>query len=165
MGDEHSRVWGIRSGEHHFDGDALFTRRNYIGVGWSDAGDLMDIPADREAIKAHLYRTHGKYPSVTDRMISTGCGTLLRFAHQAKVGDIVVYHSRDEGSIYVGRIASPYIFDSSLHPNVYHARKVEWLKVIQRERLSKRAQGQTGIRGQTFWEISYPDEFIEGLDL
>lgn len=159
--DGRQRVWCIRSGENYFNADELFTRHNYLGIGWLSAGDLLALEPNQQAIRSRLIETHRQYPDITPRRISLGAGDLYRFLYVAKIDDIVAYHSKDEGNIYVGKITSSYKYDVDMHQNAPHLRKVEWLSKKPRDEFSNQVRRKMGFRGPTFWEIGPLREILQ----
>lgn len=61
---------------------------NYVAIGWRALGDLRAIPADREAFKTAL-RQH--LPDLKEGAVPVNAGTLYRFVHEMRAGDVVVY--------------------------------------------------------------------------
>lgn len=77
---QQATVWGIRSGQPYFDASLMF-RAGYVGIGWSDAGDLNSLPADADVFRDHLERTHQAYTDITARRFAVGAKSLYRFIH------------------------------------------------------------------------------------
>ncbi len=161
MKNKQQRVWGIRSGEQYFDAADLFTHQNYVGIGWSAAGGLHDIEVNQQKIRQHLEQTHKHDASITPRRFALGAGDLYRFLYVAQVGDIIAYHSKHEGSIYVGTIVGVYNYNVGTHPNAPHLRKVKWHSIKPRHEFSEQVLKQMGRHGPTFWEMQPLDEITK----
>ncbi|HEU4736778.1 MAG TPA: hypothetical protein VFS48_07110, partial [Solirubrobacterales bacterium] len=75
-------LWGIHHrGPHDFLGERL------IAIGWPDAGDLTDLPEDRERFKARLRES---FPDRSEAWVANAAGQLLRFRHVMQTGELVV---------------------------------------------------------------------------
>src|SRR5438270_829363 len=96
--------WGIHAGKTG-DADTLFLKKKRVALGWAHCGDLGTLPADREAFKAKIAEA---YPHFKPGAIPTSGGQLYRFVHEMKEGDLVVYPSKRDRHVYMGRIAGPY---------------------------------------------------------
>jgi restriction system protein len=87
-----STLWGIHAGKTG-DADRLFLTQNVIALGWADVGDLSKLPADREAFKARLKEC---YPDRKEGYFPVAGGQLFRFVREVKIGDYVVYPSKQD---------------------------------------------------------------------
>ncbi len=115
-------LWGIHAGATG-DADALFLKRKYIAVGWHQCGNLSQLAPDREAFKKKIAET---YPGKKAGAIPNNAGQLFRFVHEMAIGDFVIYPSKGDRQIHIGRIAGPYKFDPNLEPGCPNLRAVEW---------------------------------------
>jgi restriction system protein len=117
--DETLTIWGV-----HHTGGLDFVERDFVAIGWPDAGDLTDVAVEREDFKARLRE---RYPDRSEAWVANAAGQLLRFRHVMRRGDLVVYPRKLDRTINVGRIAGDYVYDpaSQRYPNV---RAVEWLR-------------------------------------
>ena len=66
----------------------------YVGIGWPKLGDLTKIAPDREAFKAALAIA---YPEKKAGAIPVDAGSMFKFLHAIKAGDIVIYPSKSDG--------------------------------------------------------------------
>src|SRR5258708_7832419 len=98
MGDSEKTVWGIHAGRTG-DANALFLKKNFIALGWSEMGDLSKLRPDREAFKAKVAKC---WPDWKPAKIPNSAGQLFRFVHEMKVGDIVVYPSKQNRHVNIG---------------------------------------------------------------
>lgn len=146
-------VWGIHSRD-----DALFRHDNLIAIGWSEMGDLLKLPKNRDAFKARFAQV---YPDSKKAAIPTGAGMLYRFIHEAHIGDYVVYPSKEDRKINIGIVEGGYSFDPSNH--YAHQRKVKWIKHISRDLFTPAALYEVGS-AMTFFSVrSFATEFLSAL--
>lgn len=119
-GNDETAVWGIHAGRTG-DADEQFLKGSCIALGW--AGDLSGLKADREAFKAHITE---RYPETKPAAIPQSAGQLFRFLYEMKRGDLVVYPSKRDRQIHLGRVEGDYRYDSKAsYPQV---RTVKWLR-------------------------------------
>ena len=141
-------VWGIRTGhpggapkETHRvfeqEMDALF-KQGYIALGWPEMGNLDDLPNDRGAFRERVRSvSQGKVSPAT---VGAVAGMLFRFVHEMRTGDLVVYHSRGDGRIHIGRVIGPYIHDPNTNQDYPALRRVEWLAARPKSDFSDEAR-------------------------
>jgi restriction system protein len=123
------RLWGL-----HHRGAYELVSAGSIAVGWPDAGDLTDLPDDREAFKVRLRES---FPDRSVAWIANAAGQLLRFRHVMQVGELVVYSRKADRTINIGRIAGDYVYEPKVWERYPNRRPVEWLKPeISRDRFS-----------------------------
>jgi len=93
-------VWGMHAGSLS-QADNLFRKRNLLALGWEEMGDLSKLPKDREAFKAAVVKA---YPDAQPGAIPVYTGVLYRFVHDMQVGAVVVYPSRPDRQVNLGRV-------------------------------------------------------------
>jgi predicted Mrr-cat superfamily restriction endonuclease len=125
-------------------------------------GDLSKLAPDRESFKAKVAET---YPRKKAGAISNNAGQLFRFAHEMTVGDFVIYPSKGDRQIHIGRIAGPYKSDLSVDSGYANLRAVDWLKTFPRTRFSQGALYEIGSAMSLFQVKNYSDEFLAALCL
>ncbi|MDP9369967.1 MAG: hypothetical protein M3Q03_17125 [Chloroflexota bacterium] len=160
-------VWGIRTGrprgatkETHRvleqEMDSLF-KRGYIALGWPQVGNLDELPNDREAFRERVRGGHqGEASSAT---VGADAGMLFRFVHEMQTGDLVVYHSRVDGRIHIGRVAGPYIFAPNMNEDYPALRRVEWLVARPKTDFSDEARRALKARSSLAQVRTGVDEF------
>ncbi|HGM7333812.1 TPA: restriction endonuclease [Stenotrophomonas maltophilia] len=148
-------VWGIHAGRTG-DADLLFLKQNYIAIGWDRMGDLSTLAAERESFKLRLVQA---YPSTKKGGIATVAGVPYRFLHEMKVGDLVVYPSKQDKYVHVGRIEGDYKYDPNGEKGYPHRRKVKWLKHVPRLEFTQGALYEIGSALSLFQVKNYADEF------
>lgn len=132
MDDAEITMWGIHSAD-----DRMFLDKNVIAIGWEEMGDLSKVGAgSRDDFKALYRRT---YPDKKPGAAPAVAGMLRRFVYEMTVGDYVVFPSKADRMVNIGRITGGYEY----HPDngyIYsNIRTVEWLAKIPRIEFSQGA--------------------------
>ncbi|MGP5038878.1 restriction endonuclease [Corynebacterium variabile] len=96
----------------------------FISIGWDGLGDLTQIRRGREGLKKALTALE---PEASPQSIAGQAGVLFRFAHEMKVGDIVVAPYRPDSTINIGVVTGAYYFEADA-PTHRHCRRVRWVK-------------------------------------
>ncbi|WP_442682508.1 restriction endonuclease [Stenotrophomonas sp. JC08] len=154
-------IWGIHAGKTG-NADALFKQRGCVAIGWARMGDLAAIPGNREAFKKKYELA---YPEAKPGAIPTASGVSFRFVHEMKPGDLVVYPSKMDKQVHIGRITGEYTHDPSQEASYPQRRAVAWLKSVPRTRFSQGALYEIGSALSMFQIKTYADEFravVEG---
>lgn len=161
-------LWGIHAGQTG-DADGLFLSKHVVALGWALVGDLSRLAADRDAFKAAVAQA---YPGIKPAGIPNSAGQLFRFVHEMRQGDIIVYPSKRDRQVHLGRVAGDYRFDPALgsgdptqdqgYPNV---RTVRWIKEVPRTAFSQGALYEIGSALSLFQVRNYADEFRAVLDV
>lgn len=152
-------LWGIHAGKTG-DADQLFLRHNVIALGWVDAGDLSKLPADREAFKTRVKEC---YPNRKEGYFPVAGGQLFRFVHEAKVGDYVLYPSKQDRSVHIAEITGSFKYDPKTMPGYPQHRPVKWLKAVPRTHFSQGALYEIGSALSFFQVRQFADEFLSAL--
>ena len=119
-------------------------------------GDLSKLPTDWEALKVKVATV---YTKAKPGAIPNYAGQLARFITDIHIGDLVVYPSRAERLIYIGRVAGSYAYERSEDPNYPNTRTVEWLNTLPRTAFSQGALYEAGSAMSLFQIKNYADEF------
>jgi len=159
MSSDDKTIWGIHGGRLGV-ADSLFLKNNVIAIGWHEMGDITSIGADRDALKLKIGTT---YPKARPGAIPVHAGQLYRFITEMQPGDLVVYPSKIDRHIHIGRIAGAYRYDPSLNPEYPNLRDVEWLGEYPRTRFSQGALYEIGSALTLFQVKNYADEFLAAL--
>lgn len=155
-----ANLWGIHAGKTG-DADSLFLKKNCVALGWQKMGDLAAIKADREAFKAKVAAT---YPDAKPGAIPNNAGQLFRFVHEMKAGDWVIYPSKRDRLIHLGRVEGNYEYDPKTEPGYPHRRAVKWLKAVPRTHFSQGALYEIGSAISFFMVKNYADEYRAALE-
>ena len=159
MDNEDKTLWGIHAGRLG-DADSLFLKKSVIAIGWHEMGDVTSIAADREALKA---KTSETYPKAKPGAIPGHAGQLYRFITEMQSGDLVVYPSKIDRQIHIGKIASAHRYDPSLNSEYPNVRTADWLGEYPRTRFSQGALYEIGSALTLFQVKNYADEFLAAL--
>ncbi len=153
-------LWGIHAGKTG-DADSLFLKKNCVAVGWVKMGDLSALKPDRDAFKSKVAEI---YPEKKPGAIPNNAGQLFRFVHEMKPGDLVVYPSKRDRQIHLGRVEGGYKFDPATEPGYPHLRAVKWLRAVPRTQFSQGALYEIGSAMSLFLVKSYADEFRAAME-
>jgi restriction system protein len=153
-------IWGIHGGRTG-DADSLFLKRNYIALGWRAVGNLSQIKADREAFKAKVADT---YPDYKPGAVPVSAGQLYRFACEMKPGDLVIYPSKNDRQIHIGRVNSEYKYAPNVEEGYPNLREVNWLRSFPRTHFTQGALYEIGSAMSLFQVKNYADEFLAVLE-
>ncbi|MGB7589275.1 MAG: hypothetical protein WBM00_11260, partial [Solirubrobacterales bacterium] len=153
-----STLWGL----HHSGGQPLVDD-SILAIGWVDAGDLSDLPNDREAFKEHLRL---KYPDRSENWVANAAGQLLRFRYVMRPDEIVAYPQKSDHTINIGKIVSDYSYESDVWRAYPHRRKVEWIKSgLPRETFSQGCLYELGAAMSVFTVKTHRDELLAAAGL
>jgi len=147
--------WGIHGGRTG-DADQLFLKGGCVALGWPKAGDLSALKADREAFKAKVAEA---YPDKKRGAIPGDAGMLIRFVHEIRPDDVVVYPSKIDRQVHIGQIKGGYVYDPARDPKYPQQRAVKWLHAIPRTHFSQGALYEIGSSLSFFQIKNYVEEF------
>lgn len=153
-------VWGIHAGRTG-DADALFLKKNCVAIGWTKMGDLSKLKADRESFKEKVAQC---YPDKKPGAIPNNAGQLFRFVHEIKINDIVIYPSKRDRMIHLGRITGQYIYNPDLEEGYPNLRPVKWLKEFPRTHFKQGALYEVGSAMSLFQVKNFAEEFLSALE-
>ena len=133
-----ARVWGVHMGRHV--GDAPI-ERGYVAIGWPEMGDLSRLEPSREAFKARYAEA---YPDAKPGAVPIDAGTMFKFLHEIRDGDVVVYPSKEDRLVNIGRVGGPHRYAPDDPHGYPDHRPVEWLAAIPRSDLSQTTLSELG---------------------
>lgn len=136
-----TRIWGIHMPVWVGD-DPVESGRVFIG--WHRLGDIFKIPANRESFKAALTKA---YPDTKQGAIPVDAGTLYRFAHEIQAGDIIVYPSKHNRMVNIGRATGTKSYrpePENGDDDMPYCQGVEWLGHYPRSDFSQAALNEIG---------------------
>lgn len=138
----YSTVWGIHAGSLG-QADKMFLNKtnSCVAIGWDKVGDLSRIPDDREAFKKALIMG---YPETKPGAIPTSAGMLYRFIYEIKIGDLILYPSKQDKCVHIGEIIENYEYKPEIQKDYPNIRKVKWLKAVPRTEISQGALYEIG---------------------
>jgi restriction system protein len=113
------------------------------------------LAPSREAFKAKVAELYPGKPGA----VPVNAGQLFRFVHEMKVGDLVVYPSKQDRQVHLGQIEGKYQFDPKTEPGYPHIRAVKWLRHLPRNQFSQGALYEIGSAMSLFRVKDYADTF------
>ena len=152
-------MWGIRAGRRG-EANHVFLQENFIALGWNAVDELSGLVANRDAFKDAVSEA---YPGMNSNAVPGTAGQLFRFVHEMQTGDTVLYPSKLDKLVYIGRVEGGYKYDSSLNASFPHLRPVKWLKSAPRTNFSQGALYEIGSALTLFQVRNYADEFRDTL--
>jgi restriction system protein len=135
---------------------------SYVGIGWHELGDLQQYADSREQLKDALIRV---FPDIKKGAVAGNAGVLFRFVNDVQLNDIVVYPSKYDRMINIGRVTGAYRFvanDAHEYPN---QRGIEWLGSFPRSDFSQAALNEIGAFITLFSVKRYRNEFLSKVKL
>lgn len=158
MNDVEQVFWGIHvTGD---DGDTLFLKKGFVGLGWKDIGDLGKLAPTRDAFKAKIAE---KYPNTTNGWRIQAASQLFRFVREMGTGDFVVYRSKVDRLIHVGQVTGDYQYRPDLHDEFVNVRPVKWEGHYPLTLFSQGALYELGSALTLFQVRNYADEYRAAL--
>jgi len=153
-------IWGIHAGRTG-DADALFLKQGCIAIGWAAMDDLSVLSADREAFKQRYVQA---YPDAKKGGIATVAGIPYRFLYEMKPGDLVVYPSKQDKLVHIGRVDGGYQYLPAKDHGYPHRRAVAWLRQVPRLQFTQGALYEIGSALSLFQVKSYAEEFRAAVE-
>lgn len=152
-------VWGLHMGRHV---GSRPVEEGYVAIGWHEVGDIRNIENGREGLKEALLRL---VPGETEGAAPVHACVLFRFAHEMQTNDIVVYPSKHDRMVNIGRfLGGPEHIEDD--PDEYpNRRPVEWLGHYPRSDFSQSALNEIGSAITLFRVKRHKDEFLAKVGL
>lgn len=153
------KIWGI-----HTKDESLFLNGNVIAIGWAELGDLSKIAPDRESFRERMSEA---FPSSPKQSIANMTGQVFRFVCEVKVGDYVVFPSRNDRMINIGIVEGEYFYapEAKEMPGEYvNRKKVKWIKKVPRTMFTQGALYEAGSAMSLFTIKNYAEEYLAALD-
>lgn len=152
-------LWGIHAGRGGV-ADPVFREKSCVALGWPRMPDLTTL-ADRDAYKERLRQ---EYPEAKKGAIPNWAGQLLRFVQEMQVGDLVIYPSKADRMVKIGRVTGPYEHVVTTTDEYPHRRSVEWLGEYPRTSFSQGALFEISSWLSFFQVKNYADDFLAALE-
>lgn len=153
-------IWGIHAGKTG-DAHSLFLKLGFIALGWHEIANLAKLAPNRDAFKTAVVAA---YPHYKPGAIPVAAGQLFRFVHVARLGDLVVYRSKQDKLIRLGRITGEYRYNPALEPGYPHLRPAEWLAEVRPSSVTQGALYEIGSAMSFFQVKNYADEWLRYLE-
>ncbi len=152
-------VWGVHMGRHV---GSRPVEEGYVAIGWQELGDIRKIEGGREGLKEALLRV---IPGETERAAQIHAGVLHRFINEIRPGDIVVYPSKHDRMVNIGKFSGEPEYPAD-DPDKYPIRRpVEWLGHFPRSGFSQSALNEIGSAVTLFRVKRHRDEFLAKIGL
>ena len=158
MSSNDKRFWGIHMGAQV---GSRPVDNGYVAIGWPQLGDLSRYSGNRERIKDALTR---QIQNMKAGAVPVNAGVLVRFANEMTIGDMVVYPSKTDRMVNIGRIVGDYQYyhdDPHDYPN---HRPVEWLAHLPRNEFSQSALYEIGSFISLFRIRNHARDFLKKAD-
>lgn len=150
-----TKLWGIHMPRDVGDEPI---NEGYVGLGWSDMGDLLKIGRSREAFKV-AYRD--AYPKDPESSVPVSAGVPYRFVCEMKEGDGVIYPSKANRLVNLGIvIGNVFRVDDARVEQTSNRRPVRWVAHVPREEFSPNALHEIGSALTLFQVANNADEFL-----
>ncbi|PKN30799.1 MAG: restriction endonuclease [Deltaproteobacteria bacterium HGW-Deltaproteobacteria-21] len=109
-----------------------FEQKGYVGVGWTEIGDLSRISSKKDLQDLHKK----EYADEDPRAERLDRGMLVRFRFEMKIGDRVLTYNPELRQYLIGEIKSDYKYRPNSPGDYNHIRDVEWKGKVSRDDLS-----------------------------
>lgn len=146
-----SKMWGVHMPAEE-SRDAVDD--GFVAIGWSELGDIFNFDATREAYKEALPKVK---PYMKAGAIPVEAGALYRFVHEIKKGDYVLFPSKHDRMVNIGKFTGETFRREGDYPN---CRKVQWLGHFPRSDFSQSALYEIGSFITLFAVRKHKDDFI-----
>ncbi len=153
-------MWGIHAGQKG-EADTLFRQQGQLAIGWSKVGDLSKLKSDPPTFRAKVAEC---YPEKKPGAFPVYGGLLLRFAHLMQPGDVVVYPSKADSKVNIGRVSGAYSYRSDVSAQYPNLRSVTWVVSVPRTHFSQGALHEIGSALTLFQVRNYAEEFRQALE-
>lgn len=160
MANKEITVWGIHAGNEG-QASSLFIKKGVIAIGWKEIGDLKELKPDRESFKIKIAE---KYPATKQGAVPVHGGVLYRFVHEIQIGDLVVFPSKHDRLVYIGKIVGDYQYTPNLDDAYCNSRAVKWEKPLPRTTFTQGALYEIGSAVTLFQVRNYSDEYIAAFE-
>ena len=153
-------IWAIRGGKTG-EANTLFLQKNFVAIGWIEAGDLSLLAANREAFKQKLTIA---YPEDKPGAIPINAGQTFRFVHEVKIGDLVVYPSKVDRQIHIGEITGNFQHLPNISESYPNMRSVKWLRSLPRTHFTQGTIYEINSAMSFFQIKNYADEIYHAVE-
>lgn len=151
--------WGVHAGKTG-DADELFLKQGYVALGWTAMGDLSKLGPDRERIKDAVAQ---RYPEKSAGAVPVIAGQLYRFVYEMQPGHYLIYPSKQDRKVHLGRVDGPYQYAPAIAEGYPRLRKATWMKAIDRSEFSPAALFEIGSAMSLFRVKTHAAEFAKHL--
>jgi restriction system protein len=147
-------VWGIHMGAHVSERPI---EDGYVAIGWTKMGDLRKIAPSREDFKLAVANA---YPEKKAGAIPVDAGTTYKFLHEIKAGDFVVYPSKANRMVNIGKFVGRISYNEGCVDEYPTRQHVKWLGHFPRDEFSQSALHEIGSLITVFRIRNHAAEFL-----
>jgi restriction system protein len=155
---EERPIWGIHMEMHH---GLRPISEGFVAIGWQAVGDLSKLPPNRDAFKKAVVAA---YPKTKPGAVPVVAGTLFKFAHEMKKGDLVIYPSKPDRMVNLGTVQNQYFFDPQADRDFPNRLSIKWTRHIARAEFSQNALHEIGSAVTLFQVKNNSEEFIAAFE-
>ncbi len=152
-------MWGVHMGAHVEDRPI---EGGYVAIGWPALGDARQVGAAREDYKRAM---SSAYVDIKPGAIPVDAGTVFKFVHQIQAGDFVVYPSKSDRMINIGRFTGQSTYDQNDADDYPNRQLVKWLGHFPRNEFSQSALNEIGSFLTLFRIKRHASEFLDKIGL
>ncbi|WP_039786341.1 restriction endonuclease [Herbaspirillum huttiense] len=116
-------IWLIRAGSHG-EYEHKFIQENRVYVTWDDLDVDLSKMSGRSELTAAMTQ---RYSEAKPKTIQNWVSQVWPFAHEMKIGDLVVIPLKSQPAVYIGEIAGDYQCQPSGPSPFFHSRAVKWI--------------------------------------
>ena len=88
----------------------------------------------------------------------------FRFVHEMEKGNIIVYPSKGDRQVHLGKVTGDYRYDPSFEQGYPNLRPVKWIRAVPRTKFTQGALYEIGSAMSLFQVKTYADEFLAALE-
>jgi restriction system protein len=127
-------VWLVRAGSHG-ELEPKFFQESRVYVTW----DRLDLNLAKLGQRSELVDAMTeRYPNAKPKAIVNWASQVWPFAHEMKIGDLVVVPMKTQPAVYIGEIVSDYQVNTAAENPYFHWRDVKWIgEAIPRSHFGK----------------------------
>lgn len=156
-----TNVWGIHMPKQVGD---IPLDQGFVALGWHEIKNIFELPNDREAYKNVLTET---YPDIKTGAVPVTAGIIYRFAHVVAAGDYVIYPSKHNGRVNIGKFTGKterVEMGEDGMGELTHRRGVTWLDSFPRSDFSQAALYEIGSFITLFSVTKHSGEFLAKIN-
>lgn len=116
-------VWLVRAGSHG-EYEVKFLQESRVYVTWSDLDIDLASLADRTELSDAMAE---RYAEAKVKTITNWVSQIWPFAHDMKIGDLIVMPLKTQRAIQIGEISGDYHFEPAGSSPFFHWRSVKWI--------------------------------------
>jgi restriction system protein len=150
-------IWCIHMGRH-FGTEPV--DQGFVAIGWPEIGDPRGFANSREPFKAALRKA---YSNESEGKIPVWAGQLYRFVHEMRAGDVILYPSKQDRMVNIGRFTEAVTFEPAASPDYPNRRGVNWLAAIPRDTFRQSALNEIGSALTIFQVKTHVEDFLAHL--